>query len=350
MKTFILFSVSFLLIQFNSCGQPNPVNKSEFLTMGGIEQWVTIKGDDDSKPVLLFLHGGPGSPFTPYAEGIFKGWEKDFVLVHWDQRGTGKTFGTYAPEELDPDFLKSHPLSVDQMVQDGIELTEYLLEQLGKEKIILFGTSWGSVLGAKMASARPELFNAYIGHSQLVNPSENNIYTYNKLLQVVKDKEDPESLKILENIGQPPYDQARNLGQLIRVIKKYERMQSDPFPEEWAVLSSEYNNAKDAQNREDGDDYSFLSYAGDKRFAVDPLYISINLLQDNFRFEIPVYLLQGEEDILTPLEITSEYYEKLEAPKKDLIFVPNAAHGFTSTVVETLYRVLKENIVPNIKE
>src|SRR5690606_19241771 len=158
--------------------------------IGGIEQWVTIKGADDSKPILLFLHGGPGSPFTPYAEAIFNGWEKEFVLVHWDQRGTGKTFGTYAPEEFDPEFLKSHPLTVEQMVEDVIELTEYLLKQLKKEKVILFRTSWGSILGAKMASARPDLFHAYIGHSQLVHPEENNIYTYNKLLQLVQKEQD----------------------------------------------------------------------------------------------------------------------------------------------------------------
>lgn len=66
-----------------TCGQPKPVNESNFVKIGGIEQWITIKSEDSSKPVILFLHGGPGSPFTPYADAIFKGWEKDFVLVHW---------------------------------------------------------------------------------------------------------------------------------------------------------------------------------------------------------------------------------------------------------------------------
>src|SRR5690606_35158707 len=90
-------------------------------------------------------------------------------------------------EALDPEFLKSNPLSLDLMVNDGIELAEYLTKRLGKQKIILFGTSWGSALGARMAFERPDLFHAYIGHSQLVNPSEDNELTYQKLLRLVQE-------------------------------------------------------------------------------------------------------------------------------------------------------------------
>ena len=149
---------------------PGRINEERFIKINGIEQWVTIKGDR-SKPVVLFLHGGPGSPITPYADGVYGNWEKDFVLVQWDQRGTGRTYGRNAPEELTPEFLKSNPLTIGQMTADGVELAKYLIQYLGKEKMILFGTSWGSVLGVKMATAQPDLFYAYIGHSQIVDPS-----------------------------------------------------------------------------------------------------------------------------------------------------------------------------------
>ena len=345
----IVFLTALLFFSISTYGQPKSIESSEFGKIGGIEQWITIKGADASKPVILFLHGGPGSPLSPYADAIFKGWEKDFVLVQWDQRGAGKTYGKYAPEELDPEFLAEHPLTVERMVKDGIEVSGYISTLLGEKKIILFGTSWGSVIGAKMASERPDLFHAYIGHSQLVNPSENNKAIYTQLLQIVKEQNDEKSLEILQTIGSPPYDLARNTGQFIRVIKNYERKNSKrPLPE-WEIISSEYNSPVDVQHREDGDDYSFLNYAGDKPLGIEPMATSINLLEDNYKFQIPVYIIQGEEDILTPKEITSTYFEKIEAPEKELIFVPEAAHGFNTEVVATLYRILLENIVPHVK-
>ena len=170
------------------------------------------------------------------------------------------------------------------------------------------------------------------------------------MLRLVHENNDEESLQLLNTLGAPPYDEARKMGQFIRLIKKYEGMKSDPFPAAWAEIPSEYSSAIDIQNRADADDYSFLSYAGDKRFGVEPMAGSIDLLQDTFRFEIPVYLIQGEEDILTSKEVTAEYLEKIEAPEKELILVPKAAHGFTAAVVDTIYKVLKEEVLPNIEE
>src|SRR5687768_12726866 len=190
----ILFS---LIIPLSAIAQ-HRIHEQKFILINGIEQWVTIKGES-SKPVILFLHGGPGSPLSPYSDTLYKAWEKDFIIVQWDQRGAGKTFGRNAPEELTPEYLKSNPLTVEQMSSDGIELSEYLIKHLGKQKIILFGTSWGSVLGVKMATKRPDLFYSYVGHSQVVNPS-NDLPLYNKVYQIAKKHNDKESLEILNSI------------------------------------------------------------------------------------------------------------------------------------------------------
>ena len=140
-----------------------PVFEEKFILINGVNQWVTIKGES-SKSIILFLHGGPGSPISPYSYNLYKEWEKDFIIVQWDQRGTGKTFGLNAPKELTAEYLKLNPLTIEQMASDGIKLSEYLIKHLGKEKIILFGTSWGSALGVKMATKRPDLYYAYVGH------------------------------------------------------------------------------------------------------------------------------------------------------------------------------------------
>src|SRR5687768_17203675 len=306
----ILFS---LIIPLSAIAQ-HRIHEQKFILINGIEQWVTIKGES-SKPVILFLHGGPGSPMSPYSDSLFKDWEKDFIIVQWDQRGTGKTFGNNAPEELTPEYLKANPLTVEQMTSDGIELSEYLIKHLRKKKIILFGTSWGSVPGVKMATKRPELFYAYIGHSQIVNPS-NDLALYNKVYQMAEDKNDKDALEILNTIGKPPYDKARNIGKLLRVVKKYERTNSIPAPDSWFIESPDYDNVKDSQNRSDGDDYSFINYAGDKELGVQSMRSTINLLNDNLNFKIPIYFIQGNEDLLTPKEMTKNYFNKIKTPEK----------------------------------
>ncbi|MEB2776406.1 alpha/beta hydrolase [Algoriphagus sp. D3-2-R+10] len=315
------------------------ISEENFILINGIEQWVTIKGDS-SKPIILFLHGGPGSPLSPYSDKLYKELEKDFIIVQWDQRGTGKTFGKYAPEELTPEYLKENPLSIDIMTNDGIELSEYLLNYLDKQKIILFGTSWGSALGVKMAAKRPELYYAYIGHSQIVNPTI-DIDFYNKIYKMAETKNDQDALEVLNTIGKPPYDRAKNVGLLFRVLKKYEGMNSTPAPENWFVPSPEYNNDKDNQDRSNGDDFSFVNYTGDTQLDVQSMSADINLMKDNLDFQIPVYLIQGNEDILTSKEETKKYFNKIKAPKKKYYLLPKTAHGFNLLVLETQYKIFK---------
>lgn len=323
--------------------------EERFIKINGIEQWVTMKGEN-SKPVILFLHGGPGSTLSPYADAIYGEWEKDFILVQWDQRGAGKTFGKIAPAELSPEYLKSNPLTIEQMTRDGIELAEYLIKYLGKQKIILFGTSWGSVLGVQMAVKRPDLFYAYVGHSQIVNPPENLVNVYQKVFQMVQKANDQKSLDALILIGKPPYDMAKSVGQLLRIVKKYERENSMPAPDSWFELSANYDNEKDAQHRSDGDDYSFINYVGDKQFGIKPMITTINFLKNGLDFKIPVYLIQGEEDILTPKEITQAYFNQIKAPKKKFIVLTETAHGFNLPVVKMQYEVMKEYILPLINK
>lgn len=318
----------------------NQISEKRFIRINGIDQWVTIKGNR-SKPVILFLHGGPGSPLSPYADAIYSGWEKDFILVQWDQRGSGKTFGRTAPVELTPDYLKSNPLTLEQMTTDGIGLAEYLTKHLGKQKIVLFGSSWGSELAVPMAVKRPDLFYAYVGHSQVVNPAEDLKHAYHKVYQMVQTSADQKSLKILDSIGKPPYDRAKKAGQLLRIVKKYERENSTAAPDSWFTISPEYDNEKDAQHRYDGDDYSFVNYMGDKRFGIKSMSSSINLMKDGLDFKIPVYLIQGEEDILTPKEITKDYFGKIGAPQKEYFMLPGAAHGFNLSVIETQYKIIR---------
>lgn len=317
----------------------NRFSEEKFVSINGIEQWVTIKGDR-SKPLILFLHGGPGSPVSPYSDNLYKDLEKDFIIVQWDQRGTGRTFGQNAPEELTPVYLQANPLTVDQMASDGIALSEYLLKHLGKQKIILFGTSWGSVLGVIMASQRPDLYYAYVAHSQITIPDD-DASLYNIVYKLAQQHNDVPSLNMLDSLGKPPYNRARDVGKLYRIVKKYERVNSTPAPASWFVEAPEYDNVKDNQNREDGDDYSFVNFVGDKQLGVTSMRSTINFMKDKLEFKIPLFFIQGEHDILTPKEKTRLYFNTIQAPQKEYFLLPDAAHGFNQSVLDAQYKIFK---------
>ncbi len=164
---------------------------------------------------------------------------------------------------------------------------------------------------------------------------------YNKIYNMAAEKQDNEALEILNTIGQPPYERAKNVGQLFRIIKKYEKANSLPAPESWFTVSAAYDNEKDNQNRSDGDDYSFVNFAGDAKLGVLPMSAGIDLMKDHLDFKLPVHFIQGKEDILTPKETTKKYFEAIKAPKKKYYLLPKTAHGFNPAVLKTQYKIVK---------
>ena len=148
---------------------PASVARMEYVELGGSRQWICVRGESVDKPLLLILHGGPGTPevlpFRRYDAGL----EKDFIVVNWDQRGSGKS---YSPS------MTADSMTIEQILSDAHELVGYLKESFGKEKIYLLGHSWGTILGALLASRYPEDFHAYIGMGQWVSMGDNERLCY----------------------------------------------------------------------------------------------------------------------------------------------------------------------------
>lgn len=339
----VTYSILLLLLSTTvSIAQNTSINESKFISIGGIEQWITIQGTDRSKPVVLFIHGGPGSTMSQYDNTMYGEWKNDFVLVNWDQRGAGRTYGRNVPEALDEAYFIENPLTVKQMTKDGIELAQYLIQYLNKEKIILVGTSWGSVLGTEMALSNPEHFYAYVGHAQFVNFSKNIGHAYQAAYKMVKNSNDKDSIEKLESLGKPPYTNAKDYGQLLRIVKKYERKNSTPAPASWFELAPEYDNEKDSAHRYDGDDYSFVHFVGHGKLGIKSMVLEIDFNKNGTEFKIPVYLIQGENDILTAMEVNKPYFDKIVAPDKAYFVIPNAGHGHNQAIVEKQYQVVKK--------
>ncbi|HYI09192.1 MAG TPA: alpha/beta fold hydrolase [Thermoanaerobaculia bacterium] len=315
-----------------SCAPGVPIDEQLFVPAGGIEQWVTIRGKDCANPAVLFLHGGPGNTLTPFAEAIYGGWAEDFTLVQWDQRASGKTYGRNPPAE-------DSVLTVQQMTEDGIAVAEFVAARLGRKQVILLGGSWGSVLGVHMIQARPDLFQAYVGVSQLVNKVENQQASYSRVLALAREAGDTTTLAALEAIGAPPWRNPRHPGVMRRATRVYEAKTTTPAPPSWWVRSPEYATETMLADYGAGEDFSFLQFVGWKD---DGMFSTVDLPKLGFQFAVPVYLVQGSEDLVTVKEVTERYFARIDAPRKKLIVVPRAGHDPNEALNEAVYGVLNE--------
>ena len=193
---------------------PSGIEEAMYVKIGGIDQFIQIRGQDRDNPVLLCLHGGPGATWLPLT-AVFAPWEKDFTVIQWDQRGAGKSL------ELSGPSIAS-TMSIERMADDGIELAEFLRAHLKKGKIILFAHSWGSILGVHMVLKRPDLFSAYVGTGQAVQMTRSQQISYGHLLEKARAANDKSSSQALERIGPPPFDSMQKVVVYFQQLEPYE--------------------------------------------------------------------------------------------------------------------------------
>ena len=310
-----------------------------FVRIEGIDQWVTIDGARCDNPVILMVHGGPGNPNTPHAEAVYGAWTQDFTLVQWDQRGAGKTFGR------NPNTVDS-VLTVDQLTRDGIAVAEWATQRLGQPKVILMGSSWGSALGVHMAQRRPALFHAYVGTAQLVSQRANMAAFYTKTLERVRAAGDEKTAAALTALGAPPWLNPRAFGLARRASRPLEAARTTAPPAHWWRPAAAYATPQALADAEQGEEYSWLQFVGLKN---NGMAATIDLPQLGTRFALPVYLLQGTEDLLTPPDVTQPYFDSLQAPDKALVLVPLAGHDPNEPMLAAQMKVLKQRVLPRLK-
>ncbi|MBB3120940.1 alpha/beta fold hydrolase [Pseudoduganella violacea] len=323
------------------CASGKPINEEGFVKIGGIEQWVTIKGDDCKNPVILFVHGGPGNPMTPYVNSPYRPWEKEFTFVHWDQRGAGQTYGR---NPIEPE-TEEHILSVEGLATDGVEVAAFATKHLNARKLILFGGSWGSVLGVHMAKRRPDLFVAYVGTGQLVGP-DNDKESYRKTLELARASGDKKTVEMLEGFGMPPWTKPRTPGLLRRISRIYEAKTTDPAPPSWWSRSPQYSNDEALINYGKGEDFSWLQYVGMKG---DGMRYSVDLPRLGSDFQIPVFIIMGAEDLTSVPEVAKRYFDSISAPQKEYFLLPRTGHDHNHIMLEAQHKVLTTKVRPLLR-
>jgi len=293
---------------------PEGIDEGRYVVIGGIEQWITIRGEDRRNPVLLFLHGGPGDATNPWGYAGFRSWLKAFTVVQWDQRGAGRTLGKNGPES-------AATITIDRMTQDGIELAEILRRTLQKDRIILVGHSWGSILGALMAKARPDLFSAFVGTGQVADPQRNYGVAYDALLEKATRVGEARAVRELKEVGPPPYADGRGYAVQRRWSNLFEG--ADFFI---ASMVGFALNAPDYRPRDINDWFDGQVVSAGRLVPQTSATSALTAKALGGEFAVPVFVFQGAEDFTTPTSLARTFVQSIHAPRKAFVTIPEGGH------------------------
>jgi proline iminopeptidase len=292
------------------------VEESTTIEIGGIMQAISIRGRDTRNPILLVLHGGPGSPEMPHAFTFQSPWEDYFTVVEWDQRGSGKTYAANDPARL------TGTLTIARMSADAVELTDYLRNRFHKQKIFLLGHSWGSILGATVADEHPELLYAYIGVGQEVNVQHGEELGFKATLAAAQADHNEQALRDLAALAPYPGDKTnfQSVSLERKWLEYYGGLAWRRHGFNWVAntweLSPDYTQAEvDAISK--GSLFSAMQLL--------PQLAAFNL-DHVTSFRCPIFIFTGRHDLSVSHELAAQWYAKLHAPQKELVWFENSAH------------------------
>jgi pimeloyl-ACP methyl ester carboxylesterase len=295
---------------------PHGIQQQLYLPIDGVRQWISIRGNDVRNPVLLVLHGGPGSPETPAAWTFQQPWEDYFTVVEWSQRGTDKTYEANTPAQMAPG------MSVAGMTDDAAALVSYLRQRFHKKKIFLMGHSWGTVLGVTLAQRHPDWFYAYIGVGQVVNTRRGERVGYDFALHEAEAHHNAEAIHELKAMA--PYPGKTLTLDRIGVRSKWEmyygglaygRRDFQWDAQTW-MLSPDYSDS-DLDAIGTGSLYSL-------KYLLGPL-LGVNFDKVT-NFGCPMIQFVGAHDYTTPSSVVIDWFKTLHAPSKRLVVFADSGH------------------------
>ncbi len=313
----------------------NGIASLEPVVLGGVEQWILIRGYDVPNPVLVFLHGGPGSPAMPYARFSFGGLERHFTVVTWDQRGCGKSY--YAG-------LSAASITFDRMLSDTHELIQMMRARFGVQKVYLMGLSWGSTLGTLTARDHPELLHAYIGVGQAVDVERSVPVAHAAAMARAIELGRDDAIAALSAIQVDPvdWDQVGELGDWLEELGLGDIHDSSLIPGFVAEAGplTEYTAANEASEGAWRALYNSSPLLRDQTW-----FRTMDMVSQVPRLEVPVYFFAGRYDYKTPGVLVEEYLNALDAPAgKRMFWFENSAHvpfieersAFHSVMINTI--------------
>jgi pimeloyl-ACP methyl ester carboxylesterase len=308
---------------------PGSIATLEKVQLNGSQQWITIRGQDATKPILLNLGmGGPGGGGFA-TRSLFEPLEKDFVVVSWDEPGTGKSYKAVPISTLTP----------QRFIDDAHALTLYLRQRFNQDKIYVYGVSWTSILGVWLVQQYPDLFYAYIGNGQMVNTTQNDVMGYQLALKYSNDRGDSATVETLRRNGPPPYVGNGMLNKYVAffdVLNDY--MHSPRYTLVVPIvpfMASEYGLV-DKINHTRGLVESFA--------VVYPQLKDLDFMTQAAKLDVPIYIFAGRDDVNAMSSLVEGYFDLLQAPHKEMIWL-EGGHGLTSENLPQFVNVMVNNVL-----
>jgi proline iminopeptidase len=308
---------------------PGSIATMTDVTVGGVAQRLWFRGMNASSPLVILLHGGPGTSETALFRHFNADLERHFLMVYWDQRGTGRSYRSDIPTST---------MTIDQFVRDLDDVVEIVRHRFGKARVVLLGHSWGTALGVEYASRFPDKVAAYVGVSQVADMREGERLSYEYARSEARRREDRSATRALERIGEPPH----TVDEMLTSRKWVERFGGSFHGDLstgkliWAALGTDEANLND-----------LIKFGQGNRFSLEHLWSEFRNFDADDRltaFRVPVFFLLGRYDWQVPSILAERYFETIDAPVKRLVWFENSAHNppfeepalFAETLVDLL--------------
>ncbi|MGL4346163.1 MAG: alpha/beta fold hydrolase [Cellulosilyticaceae bacterium] len=323
----VLFTLRWINSQKIKIKTPQGIQENAYIRLGGIDQYIQIRGEDTENPIIVFLHGGPGNTMS-HLSYIYQPYLEDqYTFVNWDQRGSGRTY--YRNENLDVTSL----LSTDILLNDLDELVDVMRERFNQDKVIIMGHSWGTLLGSQYVLAHPDKVLTYIGVGQVVALKSGYVYSAQEALKKATPQgktKDIEQLRIstarfekTSTLDAFDFNNFINMQQYTMKYHSYKGQLSTLKMLGMILTSPEFSF---------GDLKWFLKTSNPNNVLalqaplLEDCFFQFNLYALGQHYQLPVHYITGVYDVSTPITLLEEYYGNLSAPSKTLTAVPDTGH------------------------
>lgn len=318
------------------------IAEKAFLTIGGVQQGMFIRSKNINNPVLLYLHGGPSFPnyflFDKYEPGL----EDFFTVCYWEQRGGGLSYSS---------DVTLQSMNFKQLSEDAIEVSEYLRNRFGKDKVFIMAHSGGTPIALLSIAKAPELYYAYITMAQITNQSESEKIAYKFMLDAYKDKNNNDAVNELLQYDVMSSD--TNISGFYRSVVRDKSMHElgigtmhkmnsifyDIFLPVWMCRAYTLSEK--------------ISIWKSKFFFLPKTNLNDELLSTDFskmiqQIDVPVYFFSGKYDLTVNIDLSKKYYESLIAPSKGFYTFDNSAHSPLFEEPEKAIEIFKKDVI-NLK-
>ena len=313
----------------------NSLSSLEHVRIGGIKQWLLMRGKRKDLPVLLFVHGGPGGSQIGFARHFQGSLEQHFIVVNWDQRGAGLSYSKDIP---------SNSMRIDQFVSDLVEVTNYLCQRFLQKKIYLVGHSFGTVLSILALQQRPDLYYAYYAVSQVVNIQKGEQISCDFTLAEARRTQNQKAVRQLKTIGSPPWSMSDS-----RVHQKWLNKFGGGLTHTGNFVLSIFRHILFSSEYKFTDIYRFLKGQYFSIQMMEQEMQNIDSMKQVPRLGVPITFCTGRFDQTTPFELSQAYFSKLEAPQKHWYWFEHSAHSPLFEETELFSRILISTAVQHLE-